>query len=182
MAQRLPRCAHEGCTKPHVLGDRFCFEHLDPDELEAALNEPDSDEDLVERIHRLEEATAAPRAQEVAMPTGSPGKQSPTPRIDPPWACGCGRFSTDWPASKAKHLLACDGVPPKTAGRIAARQPDTTPRRAHKDRTPPAAKRKPRKAARRAVQRRKKRTGRELALVPITATGSVTVRMLEGSA
>lgn len=55
------------------------------------------------------------------MPTGSPGQPSATRRLEPPWACGCGRFSTDWPASKAKHLMACDGTPPLLSGRIAAR-------------------------------------------------------------
>jgi hypothetical protein len=189
---RLAQCAHDGCPKPHVLGDRFCFDHLDPEELEAAINEPD-DEDLAERVQRLERATAPSAPEEVAaMPTGSPGLPSPTPRIDPPWECRCGRFTTDWPASKAKHLLACDGKPKATSGRIAAAHPElepAKPKRAYVRGTPPATS-SPHSTSknRNPVQRRKtkskravSRPGRPARRSPAQRTGRELVAVATGS-
>jgi hypothetical protein len=160
-------CARDGCTKPHVLGDRFCFDHLDPDELEAALLEPD-DEDLEQRVQRLEGQRAQGAPEENAMPAAKTSG-----RLDPPWECGCGRFRTDWPASKAKHLLACDGTPPATSGRIAASSPQPVARkRKSPERTPPAAK-KARPVSRphlRSKKRNRRATvPRKRALVPVHA-------------
>lgn len=117
------------CSRPRLKGERTCFDHLDVDELERAIAEPDEDDDVVVSIEirsEPEEASApavtAARQEEVAsVPAAKNVKKPASMRLDPPFVCGCGQLTTDWPPSKAKHQLKCAGVPIARSGRIAAR-------------------------------------------------------------
>lgn len=106
-----PPCGHAGrCKKPRLKGEKSCFDHLDLDELERQINEPD-DEDLADNVipipTRPRDEEAAPVAAQEETPVAIKCKQ------------GCGKeFKTDG-AWRANHELKCKGKV-ATSGRIAA--------------------------------------------------------------
>jgi hypothetical protein len=101
-------CQHEGCKRLAVRSDRFCFDHLDPDELEAANNDATEDEELEDRIHRLEERTDV-RQEEEPMPKAFELRHE----------CG---FKTTRAQAYAMHAKHCDGTGTPRSGRIAERE------------------------------------------------------------
>jgi hypothetical protein len=131
------------CNKrPKLKGEATCFECLDVDELERAIAEPDpDDEDLEQRVERLEAVTQ--RSGEEAAPIPAQ-KESDMSRKPETFTCriGCGRDLTS-EGRRAQHELKCKGKQ-ATSGRIAERQKALVPAGTSRRTSAPAKSRKAR--------------------------------------
>jgi hypothetical protein len=114
----LGPCHVSGCRKPRLKGETTCFDHLDLEELERAIAEPE-DEELADRVHRLELVAQLPAPIEEVAPVAAQ-EEKEMAKKDEAFTCrqGCGRELTS-AGRRAQHEVKCKGKV-ATSGRIAA--------------------------------------------------------------
>lgn len=157
-------CAHAaGCKKPRLRHERFCFDHLDQDEIERANSETAEEDELVERVRELEV-----RKETTDMSTT---KERPAKRGGE-FNCKCGRTFA-YGGAYAKHALGCPSAKGEapTQSRIAASSAAEPVSRRSARRVTTPKRRKQVRPAKRAVRvkRHADRTPPEVAPVTMAA-------------